>query len=515
MSNWSQGYNVDVGYTKSFFPELAPSWLSYGATLQGFASPSENGRFLELGCGFGFGLTLLAAAHPEQEFLGVDFNPVHIAHARKLAHDAKLGNIRFEEADFVDLGQDWPADWGKFDYVVAHGVYTWVAPIVRAALVQILSTVTQPGALVYLSYNCQPGWNQEVPAQYLMRMWQRSENLESKDAVQIAVSKLRALRDADSGMTRATPGIEAFIQRLERQDRANQIIYQIHEYLNDYWRPIWFDQLIEEVSAAKLAYIGSADLGEAYLQKALPQEQRSLLAGYRDPIIREVMLDVLVNRRFRKDIFARGKIPLPPSAQRELILNKTFVQLKETIEPDIRFQLPVGHVQGNSELCHTLFNALGSGSKTLQELAATTQAGGALTAELVQSMTLMMHAGMVGLQSPVTDVEPAKRLNRLVANEVCQGTPHHHLIAPAIGNILNVQEIEIMLLHECLISPDPVSPEKLSARLLSRLKVLGKSLLNEEGTPISNPTEKQSRALDIARTFLASTLVRWKRLEIV
>ena len=135
MSQWSSGYNVDLGYTYGYYRETSPAWLNYVATIKGVACPEGNWRYLELGCGQGVGLLIYAAMYPDHEFLGIDFNPVHIAHARALSVDAWLTNVRFEEADFVEVAQDWPADWGQFDYITAHGIYTWLAEPVRAGLV--------------------------------------------------------------------------------------------------------------------------------------------------------------------------------------------------------------------------------------------------------------------------------------------------------------------------------------------------------------------------------------------
>jgi SAM-dependent methyltransferase len=85
MSDWSSGYNVDLGYTYGHHREISPTWLNYAATLRGVTLPTGDWRYLELGCGQGVGLVLTAALYPDHEFVGVDFNPLHIAHARSLA----------------------------------------------------------------------------------------------------------------------------------------------------------------------------------------------------------------------------------------------------------------------------------------------------------------------------------------------------------------------------------------------------------------------------------------------
>ena len=106
MSDWSHGYNVSMGYSYGFYREMAPDWLDFCAWIGGFEPPRRAGRplrYLELGCGQGFGLCLLAAANSGAEFLGVDFQPEHIEHATGLAEAAGLTNVRFVRADFLDL----------------------------------------------------------------------------------------------------------------------------------------------------------------------------------------------------------------------------------------------------------------------------------------------------------------------------------------------------------------------------------------------------------------------------
>lgn len=100
-TTWQHGYVTDMPYTFGFYRECAPNWLDWVALLKGSEPPQGTRRVLELGCGQGYGLCVMAAANPDHYFVGVDFNPEHIAHARSLAGRTGLNNIEFHEGDFI------------------------------------------------------------------------------------------------------------------------------------------------------------------------------------------------------------------------------------------------------------------------------------------------------------------------------------------------------------------------------------------------------------------------------
>ena len=155
-SDWTQGYVTEVLYTEHFFRELSPAWLNYVAVQSGCQPrPLDPGfTYMELGCGLGQTVTLLAGAYPQGRFYGVDFNPAHVDWGRRYAGQAGIGNVEFLERSFLDLtSQEVP----ECDFIVLHGVYAWVGPAVRAGIQRIIRERLKPGGLVYNSYNCLPG----------------------------------------------------------------------------------------------------------------------------------------------------------------------------------------------------------------------------------------------------------------------------------------------------------------------------------------------------------------------
>src|SRR5437879_256144 len=124
------GYVTDVPYVFGFKPMLAPAWLDLVAIIGGVAPPARAGgcAWCDLGCGQGVPAAILAATHPNGTFHGIDAMPGHIEHATRLAAEAEADNAHFYAADFAAaLALPLP----RFDYIVAHGVYSWVDKPVR------------------------------------------------------------------------------------------------------------------------------------------------------------------------------------------------------------------------------------------------------------------------------------------------------------------------------------------------------------------------------------------------
>ena len=109
---------------------------------------------------------VLAAAHPRARFVGVDYNPQHVADARARAAAAGLSNVRFVEADFDRMT---PGELGELDYVCADGVISWIAPATRARLVDLAAASLRPGGLLLLGYNALPGWAVVAPLRRFLR----------------------------------------------------------------------------------------------------------------------------------------------------------------------------------------------------------------------------------------------------------------------------------------------------------------------------------------------------------
>ncbi|MEM1311191.1 MAG: class I SAM-dependent methyltransferase [Cyanobacteria bacterium P01_H01_bin.153] len=505
MSTWSSGYNTDLGYTFGYYREISPEWLDYVALSKSVTPPSGAWRYLELGCGQGYGLTLLAALNPDHDFLGIDFNPVHITHARHLAASAGLKNVRFEEADFVALAAEWPTDWGHFDYITAHGIYSWLQNEVCEAIVQLIDHASKAGALVYLSYNSLPAWFSSHPIQHLMRLWQTSESLESVKAIETGIQRLQALTDAQANMTKMLPGMKSMLNKVAKHDRA----YLVQEYLHDNWHPRWFDQVVAELTPAKLSYVGTASLSDLFIRSFMPQQFKDILQGYADPIVQEVMIDTLTNQSFRRDVFSRGAAPMWSLQRQAAVLKLSFALInRPPEEEEIKFKTSLGELKGKSEVYTQFYEQLASGPKTAQELMQLPTAKPLGLGDMMQALSFMLSAGQIAFYQPPSDLTPALSLNRQIAIATANGAPYRFAIASKLGHVLTVSDVDLIFLATTFEQPQAQTAE-LGSALTDRLLALGKGL-TQQGKPLTKREDLLPYATQLAETFQQKTLPKWQ-----
>src|SRR5689334_8568823 len=119
------------------------------------APPVATARVLELGCAAGGNLLPLAQRFPDARFLGVDLSGVQVEHGRRRLGRLGLKNIELRHGSITEVGE---AD-GTFDYIVCHGVYSWVPEPVREAILRIVATRLSDNGVAIVSYNVMPGWH--------------------------------------------------------------------------------------------------------------------------------------------------------------------------------------------------------------------------------------------------------------------------------------------------------------------------------------------------------------------
>ncbi|MFG1432362.1 class I SAM-dependent methyltransferase [Xanthobacter sp. V2C-4] len=367
MSDWTSGYVADIGYTHGFYRELTPAILAFAALAAGIRAPDVAAplSYCELGCGQGFSANVLAAANPHIRFHATDFNPSHVAGARDLAAKGGLGNISFYDTPFAEFSAE-PGLPQAFDIIALHGIYSWISPENRRHIIDFISRRLRVGGVVYVSYNCLPGWAAAAPMRHLMALHARAHGGPTAGRIEPALGFVQRVQKANAGYFRAAPGLAQRLEQIKAQDRR----YLAHEYFNDAWQLFYHSDVAAEMGAARLSYLGSAHLLEQVDAINLSSEQQEILAGLGDPSLRETVRDFMTNAQFRRDIYVKGPLPISARVQHGAWQEQRFAlsSRREDIEAKVRG--PLGEASLQAEVYEPVLERLSTGPMDLRELLA-------------------------------------------------------------------------------------------------------------------------------------------------
>jgi SAM-dependent methyltransferase len=356
MAREDKGYAADIPYLRDFKPMLAPAWLDHVALVAGIEPPSRQDGFAwcDLGCGQGVTAAILAATHPAGVFHGIDAMPAHIDHARRLAAAATIPNLQLHAVDFAAaIGLELP----QFDYIVAHGVYTWIGAEAQCAVRRFIDRRLKPGGLVYLSYNAMPGWARDLPFQGLLREFGRTSRGDNLGRLTASAEFARTL--AGAGV--ASLAASFIIKELQERPEDYPPAYLVHEFMPPAWQPLYVTEVRRDMATIGLQPVGSATLSENFDWMVVGETARQTLGAIADPDSRELVRDYYLDQRFRCDVFARGNRQLGLGEQAGRLHSSTFVLARPM--PTIRYTMttPAGSVTYDSAAARAIIAELNAG----------------------------------------------------------------------------------------------------------------------------------------------------------
>lgn len=288
-------------YTSDAFPQSAPGRLAAIAHVFGLRTPDvPTARVLEIGCAAGGNVIPFAAFHPDAEVIGIDLSPVQIDRARSTATALALDNLEFIAADIAELDL---STLGRFDYVVAHGVYSWVPQEVRDALLASIRSVMSPDGVSYVSYNTHPGWkSKEVvrDAMLLASGASRTPVEKAADAREI-VDVLRDVAPADGVLARV-------LAEFQSRDEDFGDAFLLHDELEAFNAPCYFYEMLGHARRHGLEFVA-----EARPEAMFATNHGAKVAEYVNrkaggvQILVEQYLDFITNRAFRESLFTHAE----------------------------------------------------------------------------------------------------------------------------------------------------------------------------------------------------------------
>jgi SAM-dependent methyltransferase len=515
-AGWSQGYVTDVSYTNSFFRELSPAWLNHVAMANG-AHPrllDEGFTHVDLGCGLGQSVNVLAACFPRGSFYGVDFNPAHIDTAQHLAKQLGIDNAHFIERAFEELLE---VDLPDFDFVTLHGIYSWIGDETRAAVQRFIYKKLKPGGIVYNSYNCLPGWTNEAPIRRLLLEFGQTHHGDSALRVEKAAKDAEEMAALKLGYFRANPSAADQVGKLTK--RATN--YLAHEYLNASWTTFYSADVADEMAAAKLTYLGSATLMENHLELMMPDPAVAYCKKQATDRLRQLAQDFLVGQRFRRDVFVRGHPRLARSETSRHLRNACFALPGPVEDFSDKTKVPRGEISFDQKSAQMIREALAKGSLTLDQIIETT--GAKRNIQELERTVLLMSA--VGKLTPVGSAfQPADlsakperirivdNINRRLVELGRQSVARQYLIAPQVGSGIAIDSLDAVALG---LLEEGTPTTKLAAAVGEELKTRG-IRVNKDGAPITDEKEATAKTGEIVYRFLSRavpTLMRYGVVE--
>jgi methyltransferase-like protein/cyclopropane fatty-acyl-phospholipid synthase-like methyltransferase len=293
-----------IPYPSAPFPESHPERLAAVAKLFGLVAPArENCRVLELGCSMGGNLLAIAQIHPDAHLLGVDASSHQIAEGSKTIQALGLENVRLQHLDILDIGED----FGEFDYIISHGVYSWVPATVQNRMLEVCKRHLAPGGVAYLSHNTYPGWHVRGIVRDMM-LYRGSQFADPAARLEQAKSLVafvaQSIRNEDSPYKRLLKS------ELEVLGSA-QDYYLHHDHLEENNHPVYFHEFARRLAENGLQYLGDADFQTMVPMNFPPEVAKTLHAlGAHDIVQMEQYMDFVRCRYFRKTLICHRGVRL-------------------------------------------------------------------------------------------------------------------------------------------------------------------------------------------------------------
>jgi SAM-dependent methyltransferase len=510
----AEGYITDVAYIAGFYPNMSPVAMRYVASLNRIAPPkiASGFRYLELGCGLGRSLTTLAAANPQGEFVGVDVNPAHTQIAEKEIAAGKLSHAKVITADFSKL----PDDLGEFDFVALHGVFSWVSPEVRDAVLRIAQSRLRPGGLLLVSYNSMPGWAHLQPIRGILRQYAALRSGDSVQKVREALAYLIYMRDKHGKYFEDNPRAAAYVDGILKQD----IRYVAHEYLNEHWTAFYFAEVAGLFRRAGLDFVGSLPVHTNFWDLCVRPEFQELFRTTTDRLVTEAHKDFCANTAFRWDLYAKAPRLMPTVDDRLREIDDLHFRLTNqgiTLPYQVNLGVVTSTVQG--PLYQSLLGMLAKGSMRLSEIIAAPQVAGTSAADLVRAVDAGVAMGLFDVTAGSVGPPSGQALEAasvvlpfntaILRNESLGGRPLA-LASTLTGTGHTLGDFDAAILDELTSR----GTNGLAERVETRLTGSGRSL-QQNGQAVNDAAVRRELVGKACEAFLTNSLPQLEALGIV
>ena len=412
------GYVADSLYPSMFHFRFTPAWIDSFLVRSHIPSPRKpRGPFtmVDAGCGDGYGLIVNAVAHPEGRFIGFDASAAHIARGKLLIRALKVPNVELKRMTLANARVD-----VKADYVTCQGLLSWISRANQEALWKFASQTLKPGGAFAVGYNSLPGWSQVVPFQRLARAF--SDYVPGNSAERFLAAFV---------LTSATGLVsENTLANIEKDMMGKWGGYVAHEYLNQYWDPLWSGDVIQAAESNDLRFVRTAMEQRLRDDFGFTKAQRAVLSTIFNDRARETAADLLRNTGFRTDLFVKaGFRTATPTATRQARLNQYWVAQNPAADVEYFCQTPAGKLRFDNRAAHTIVARLEAGPANILSISDVAEN------DLLNTMDALFTAGLVRPVDPPMDVPAAARFNAWIS----AGKSNINALVGAHGTVVPAQ----------------------------------------------------------------------------
>ena len=508
--DWTRGYVTDMGYTYGYYGELNPQRARLALLNAGLACP-EVTTACELGFGQGLSANIHAAASGVQWY-ATDFNPVQASFAQTLARASGAKLRLFDDAFEAFCAR---TDLPDFDFIGLHGIWSWISNANRAVIVDFLHRKLKVGGVLYISYNTLPGWGTFAPMRKLMA--QHAEVMSAPGAgretrINGAIEFIDRFSALNPIFLRANPQVAERMEKLKNLSRN----YLAHEYFNADWEPMYFSDLHDHLSQAKLNYACSANLMESVDVVNLTPSQIEFLSQIPHVAMRETMRDFIGNLQFRRDYWVKGSHKLDRSGLRDALGAMRVVLLSPPDSIALTIKTPVGEASLSEAVYKPFIQALADHKPhTLGEISQVLSKAGIDASQLIQCAILLVsmnHLSVAQEASAVSQAAKTANAFNLQVMQMARGNDDiHELASPVTGGGFSANRfIQLFLLAR---QQGQKTPRQWAEFAWRHIKEYGQSIL-KEGKALQGEEENLAELTALAEQFEQKQLPLYKALQI-
>ncbi|MBF0610207.1 MAG: class I SAM-dependent methyltransferase [Magnetococcales bacterium] len=342
-----------ISYPAMPLPRSHPNHLAALARLLGFSPAApQRCRILELGCANGGNLIPMAAGLPEATMVGIERSRSQAEQGQRILSSLGLANCQILHQDLLD----YEGEAGSFDYILAHGLYSWVPAPVRQRIMELCGKLLAPNGLALISFNCLPGWH--------VKGMLREMVLEHCRHITDPMQRLSLAQDFLGDYLAALEESEALLARhlvVEiRRLLTNHPAYLYHEYLEEENQPLLFRTFAQQAAQAGLAPLCDADAAYWFPQ-SMGEKGQTWLESLQHPLEQQQTLDFLLLRQFRETVLCRRQMDIPRqlqlSALEELSIFASLRPPAKLLLNNSNSQFFFNHSGGKTAISHPLTRA--------------------------------------------------------------------------------------------------------------------------------------------------------------